>query len=259
MSESHSSISYDTLFDGDLICMQHSKGYRFSIDSVVLAHYLNVQQDARILDLGTGCGVISLILLYRYQTIVREVCGIEIQPGLAELAEQNLQSNRFLKGGRVMCGDIKNIATLVEAESYDKVIFNPPFFLPGAGRKHKIEEANLARHQVLASLQDFLSAATFAVKNRGGVYFIYPAEQICECISSAKSNNLEVKKIQFVYSYPHDSHSARLVLVYCLKNGGTGTEIQPPFYVYSEKNGGYSKEMQNLYKKNTDYDFIRRR
>ncbi len=249
---STANISRDTLFDGELICFQHEKGYRFSIDAVLLAHFLDARQNDRILDLGTGCGIISLILLYRHYNVVGEVCGIDIQSGLADLARTNIQTNGFEERGKVVEGDIKNIQTLIQPESYDKIICNPPFYFPGSGRTNTIEEVNLARHQIMATLHDFLFAAVSAVKNRGAVYFVYPADRLCEFVLSAQSVKLEIKKLQFVYSYPHETDSARLVLIHCLKNGGAGTEILAPFYVYRKKNGEFSLEMQNFYNKNID-------
>lgn len=257
MSETRSNttrpnLSRDSLFNGELTCFQHEKGYRFSIDAVLIAHFLEVRQNDRILDLGTGCGVICLILLYRHQSRVREVYGIEVQHGLAELAEKNLQANGFEERGRIIQGDVKSILDLVQPESFDKIICNPPFYTPGSGRENTIEEANLARHQILADLQDFLMAAASAVKNKGSVYFIYPADRVCEFVLIAQSFKLEVKRLQFVYSYPQKGDAARLVLIHCLKNGGSGVEIMSPFYVYLQKDGAFSSEMQEFYNNNAD-------
>ncbi|GAB6191708.1 tRNA1(Val) (adenine(37)-N6)-methyltransferase [Desulfocastanea catecholica] len=243
-------ISRDNLFDGELICYQHQKGYRFSVDSVLLAHFVEVRQQDRILDLGTGSGIISMILLYRWRDRVHEVCGIEIQQGLADLARKNFQANDLEGLGNIMQGDIKKIGTLTKAEAYDRIVCNPPFYSPISGRTNRNREAQLARHQILATLEDFLSAAVFAVKNGGTVSFIYPAELLCEFVFIAQKCRLEVKKIQLVYSYPHKSAPARLALVQCLKNGGTGSEILPPLYIYCQKNGEFSSEMQQFYRKN---------
>lgn len=252
LNELGSNESRDSLFDGELICFQHQKGYRFSIDAVLVAHFVDVKQGDRILDLGTGSGVISIILMYRWRDWVREVSGIEIQQSLAKLAMKNFQANEFEHLGSIIQGDIKEIETQIKPESYDKIVCNPPFYSPGSGRTNKNPEAQMARHQILATLEDFLRAAAFAVKNGGVVSFVYPAEQICEFISLAGKFRLEIKKIQFVYNYPHKTATSRLVLIQCLKNGGAGTEILPPFYVYSEQNGLYSSEMMDFYKKNKE-------
>jgi tRNA1Val (adenine37-N6)-methyltransferase len=248
----NNNMSCDSLFDGKLICYQYQKGYRFSIDSVLIAHFVEVKQNDRILDLGTGSGIISMILMYRFRDRVREVVGIEVQPTLYELSMKNFQANGLEQIGRIIQGDIKKIAKLIKPESFDKIVCNPPFYEPASGRTSKNPEALIARHQVLATLEDFLKASAFAVKNGGTVFFVYPADQVCDFIFFANKLRLQVKKIQFIYSYPHKTATARLVLIQCLKNGGVGAEILPPFYVYCEKNGLFSPEIQCFYLKNEE-------
>ncbi len=243
-------LSRDSLFDGDLICYQHQKGYRFSIDAVLLAHFVVVKQGDCILDLGAGSGIIGLILLYRWQDRIRRILGIEVQQGLAELAGKNFTANALEKLGTIIHGDIKEIDTLIMAETYDTIVCNPPFYASASGRLNQNQEALVARHQILATLQQFLRASSFAVKNGGEVFFIYPAERIGEFISQAEKYRLEVKKIQFVYSYPHKNDPARLALIRCCKNGGRGTEVLPPLYVYSQKHGDFSPEVGRFYQKN---------
>lgn len=243
-------ISKDSLFGGDLICFQHTAGYRFSIDAVLIAHFAQVRRDNRILDLGTGCGIIMLILLFRWGNLVKEMVGIEIQPGLAELAAKNMAANCLGEKGRILTGDLKNIRDLIPPESFDSVVCNPPFFPCGSGRESDNMEARLARHQCLATLEDFLHSASLAVQNGGSVYCIYPAERLTDVVRLAEKYRLSAKRLQFVYSYPQDGHDARLVLLHCRKNGGTGTKVLPPFYVYCEKDGAFSPEMQRCYDKN---------
>lgn len=243
-------ISRDSLFDGELICFQNQQGYRFSIDAILVANFVDVRQNDRILDLGTGSGIISMILLYRWRNLIQEVSGIEVQQGLAELARKNYRTNNFDQLGRILQGDIKEISRLIKPESYDKIVCNPPFYIPSSGRTNKHPESQMARHQILATLEDFLQASAFAVKNGGLVSFIYPAEQVGDFFFYAKKNHLEVKKIRFIYSYPHKTATARLVLIQCAKNGGAGVEILPPFYIYCQKNGTFSSEMEIFYQTN---------
>ena len=249
-SQGKEDITGDSLFDGDLTCFQHTAGYRFSIDAVLLAHFAEVRRGDRILDMGTGCGIIMLILLYRWGERIKEVVGLEIQEGLADLAARNLKANGLEQRGRVLAGDIKKILDLVPTESFDTVVCNPPFYQCGSGRENDNMEAKLARHQCLATLDEFLRASAATVRNKGSVYCIYPAEQSARFTVLASRYRLEVKKLQFIYGYPEEVSEARLVLIHCLKNGGTGTKILPPFYVYSQKNGAFSSEMQNFYRKN---------
>lgn len=252
-------LSRDSLFDGDLICYQYRKGYRYSVDAVLLAHFVDVQEGDRILELGAGCGIITLLLLYRYHNYICKIRGIEMQHGLAELAAKNLLENNFAQKARIEQGDIRNINTLVAPESFDTVVCNPPFFKPGRGRKNLAEQARIARHQMAGGLEDFLGASRLAVKNRRSAYFVYPAEQICEFVQCAANHRLEVKRLQLIYSYPDTSSRARLALFQCVKNGGPGVEIVSPFYIYIEKDGNYSPAMENLYANKSAHCHISRR
>ena len=242
------SITEDTLFDGTLICCQNREGYRFSVDSVLLAHFVSPDSGDTILDIGTGCGVISLILAYRWRNIIDLVCGLEIQTSLASLTEKNFARNNFGDVCRIVSGDVKTPLVYFQPESFSKVVCNPPFFKPGTGRKSKNSEALIARHQIEASLDDFISASAIVLKNRGYAYFIYPANGLIELLALCEKKHLEPKKIQMVYSYPDPEKNAELVLIKCLKNGGKDVEVMPPFYIYGEKNGDYSAPMLALYK-----------
>jgi len=243
-------VSADSLFGGDLKCFQATKGYRFSVDSVLISHFVSVREKDRILDLGSGCGIIMLILLYRWGKRISDIVGIEFQHNLVSLARKNLQVNGFQTTGKIIGGDIRNLASLVAAKSFDTIVCNPPFYSHGSGRQSSNEEARLARHQILADLDDFLAASALAVKNKGTVYFIYPAGQIATFITLLGNHRLQVKKLQFVYSYPRMNNNARLVLIECRKNGGGGANILAPFYIYSEKKRAFTEEMQNFYNKN---------
>jgi len=240
-------VTHDSLFSGQLTCLQHKEGYRFSIDSVILAHFIRPDKDDAILDLGTGCGIISLVLAYRWKTIIHSITGVEKQDSLASLAKRNITLNGFDDLCRVITGDVKNLCQYIGGESFSKVICNPPFYQSGTGRINRNREVFLARHQISATLDDFISAAASAVKNRGTSYFIYPAQGLGDLILLSRKHRLEPKKIMFVYSYPQTGKNAELVLVKCLKNGGRGAEVTAPFYVYDKKNGAYSSEMASYY------------
>ncbi|MGW8195379.1 MAG: tRNA1(Val) (adenine(37)-N6)-methyltransferase [Desulforhopalus sp.] len=242
--------SRDSLFNGELICYQHRHGYRFSIDAVLLAHFIDIGHGDRVLDLGTGCGVVSLILLYRHYQNLAESYGLEMQHGLWLLAKKNVQVNGFSEKCTMIHGDLRRNHNDIPSESFDRVVFNPPFYRSRSGRTNTVEEIKLARHQVLAGLDDFFAAAAVAVKNRGTVSCIYPAEKIGEIITCAARHRLEAKRIRFIYGYPGAGDPARLTLVHCLKNGGPGAEILPPLFIYTKKNGDFTPDMQSYYRSN---------
>lgn len=245
------SITKDTLFDGDVICDQHTDGYRFSIDPVLLAHFTKPTKEARILDIGTGCGIICLILAYRTKNCIHKIQAIEIQADLASLAKRNISANKLDHSIRVTQGDLKNILSHYPAESFDYIYCNPPFYALGDGRVNTVGEVVNARHQVLAKLDEIVNACSKAVVNKGSVNLVYPAKNITSLTLSLNKHRLELKRIQFVYSYPDSDKGASLVLVEAVKNGGMGCQVLEPFYVYNEKNGSYTSQMEQLYFKNS--------
>ncbi len=220
------------------------------MDSVLLAHFVRLAKNEMVLDLGAGCGVIGLILCYRASARIRSLTAFELQPGLAALARDNVILNKFQEQMRVVEGDLRDCKKLLEPESYSTVVCNPPFYSVGRGRPSASKESELARHQVTCTLPDILAAAAMAVKNRGKVYLIYPAEGLGSLLALLPRQRLTAKRLQLVYSYPDSPAGARLLLLEAVKNGGEGIEILPPFYIYDRKNGAYSEAMQYFYDPN---------
>lgn len=240
-------ISRDSLFDGRLVCLQHRQGYRFSVDAVLAAHFQPPARGASLLDLGCGCGVIGLIAMYRWDQRIVQLTGLEVQPQLAELARCNYRENGFTGKCRVVHGDLRNILALLEPESFSQVICNPPFYKLGSGRQNSDGESLLARHQILANLDETVAAAAAVLRSGGYLVMIYPAEELSELLISLSVHRLEAKRLQCVYSYPDVTAAARMVVVSAVKNGGRGVQVLPPFYIYRQKNGDYSPAMQRLY------------
>jgi tRNA1(Val) A37 N6-methylase TrmN6 len=238
----------DTLFEGRLVCRQHRMGYRFSVDAVLVARFCRPRPTDRVLDLGCGCGVIGLILCYLYEQL--QVSGLELQPALAELASANVQLNGLQQRFQVLQGDLRRIRDFLEPESFDRVVVNPPYQKAGSGRVNPEDERAVARHEICADMESVIAASAFAVKNRGSVVLIYPAQRTGALVSFLEKYRLICKRMQPVYSYPGDD-PARLILVEAVKNGGEGVCLLPPFYVYRYPDGPYSPEMAAMYQTET--------
>lgn len=244
MCSAQPAITEDSLFQGRLVCRQHADGYRFSVDAVLAAHFCRPGSGATVLDLGAGCGVIALILAHRHAHV--RVTGIELQPGLAALAAENIRRNAMQDRVRIVEGDARQIGRVLAPESFDLVVCNPPYRGLGSGRASSAGEAAIARHELRATLADMVRAAAFCVRNRGGVVFVYPAARMATLLYRLQERNLVPKRLQPVYSYPED-RCGRLVLVEAVKNGGEELRLLPPLFVYARKNGPYSREMQEMY------------
>lgn len=239
--------THDTLFAGELLCAQPVEGYRFSIDSVLAAQFVLPKAGQRLLDLGCGSGIIGLILAYRVPDLV--VHGLELQPPLAALAQNNIEANGYGAKMKILQGDVGRIAEVVRAETYDQVVCNPPYGPPNGGRINRHAQAAVARHELSGTLEGFVRAAAYAVRNRGRVVFVYPARRGADLITLLARHRLTPKRLQPIYSSPGPG-SARLLLIEAVKNGGEQFEVLAPFYIYQQQNGAYSEAMQALYQEN---------
>ena len=240
-------ISDDSLYGGRITCFQYEVGYRFSIDAVLLSHFCTVQQKDRLLDLGTGCGIIGLILLYLHGDLIDSITGIEKQSDLANLCRKNISANNNEGHFKLIHGDIAEIEMMISPEQFSQVVLNPPYYFARSGRQNSNHEAALARHQSSNTLSEFISAAAFGVRNRGKVVLVYPASLIAKLFLTLRENRIEPKRLRFVYPYPDDHVESRLVLVEGIKNGGLGAKILPPLYIHRSKGGPYSKEVERMY------------
>jgi tRNA1(Val) A37 N6-methylase TrmN6 len=240
--------SEDTLFDGRLICMQHKLGYRFSIDALLLAHYVKPRPDSQVLDLGGGCGVISLILAYRYPSV--GITVLELQDDLVDLIRRNIERNDAQADGfkeriEVVPGDLRTIDQHVQAGAHDWVVCNPPYRRSRSGRVNPESEQAVARHELQADLQAVVAACAYGVRTRGRVAFVYPAVRGISLFHEMRNQGIEPKRLQVVYSYP--GSEARLLLVEGVKGGGEELTIESPLYVYKEKDGDYTTETAECY------------
>lgn len=233
----------DSVFNGRIKCLQHRRGYRFSVDAVLLGNFVKPRPGERILDLGCGCGIISLILAYRNQAVA--ITGLEIQPDLAELARENVRLNNWQKRITIVEGDLREIEEHIAPGSFDWVISNPPYRRPGSGRVNPEAEQALARHEQVADLAGIVRAAGWGTRKRGRIVFIYPASRGAAVITELRNSGLEPKKMLPIFSYP--GSPASLVIIEALKQGGEELTILPPFYIYRERDGQYSPEMEQYY------------
>ncbi|MCK4840051.1 MAG: methyltransferase [Desulfobulbaceae bacterium] len=233
----------ESLFGGRLNCRQHLHGYRFSQDPVLLAHFFKPSPEEHILDLGTGCGIIALILAYRWAEV--SIAALEVQPALAGLARGNLEQNGFSGRVRVVEGDLKQVGSLLPAASFDRVVCNPPYRQAGAARPNPDPEQAIARHEIMAGLEDVVKAVDWLLVEGGRADFIYPAERAAELQATLKASGCAPVRLQEIYSYPEGS--CRLILLEAVKGGQPGLEILPPFYVQTGPEGGYTREMAGFY------------
>jgi tRNA1Val (adenine37-N6)-methyltransferase len=232
----------DTLFGGRLKILQKKRGYRFSIDALLLAHFTEPGPDDRVVELGTGCGIVPLILILRKKAKI--ITGVEIQPSLADLARRNAVLNRCSSRFRVWEEDLGRLDQRAKRESFDLVLTNPPYRRVGSGRVNPHAEKAVARHEIRATLEEVLRSAHYLLKDKGRLAMIYPAPRVADLMRGLSKYRLEPKRVQFVHSREGDE--ARLVLVEALKEGHAQVKILPPFFLY-DSSGKYRPAARELF------------
>jgi tRNA1Val (adenine37-N6)-methyltransferase len=241
MMETSLELTRDTILGGALTLDQPKGGYRFSLDSILLARFASVRRRDRVLELGAGCGVVAITIATLFHP--REVVAIEIQPALARLVESNAVMNSA-SNVRAICADIRarKIAG-IEPASFDLVVANPPFHAAGRGRISPNAGRRIARSEGEATLDDFIKAARRYVKNGGRVAFVFIANRSAELIAAMRAHRLEPKKIRFVH--PRADLPAVSLLVEARAGGGAEVKIEPPLIIY-DRVGVYSAEARTL-------------
>ncbi len=243
MDQGGIALTKDTLFGGKLVIYQEQRGYRFSLDAVILAHLADATSRDSVVDLGTGCGIIPLILAYRRKA--RHIVGVEIQERLAAIARRNVLENGFDHLVEVYHLDMRLIPHHFPPSSFDVVVTNPPYRRIRSGRINPDTQKAIARHEVLASLGDVCSAASYLLKHGGRLSLIYPARRLDELIIEAARWHLRPKVITCIHS--HRGGRAELVFLLLRKAVGQELTISPPLVVYEEEGRGYTPQIHALY------------
>jgi len=219
----------DELRHWGLWVIQSKDGYRFGIDSLLLASLASPPQRGLVLDMGTGCGVLSLILARRFPNL--RICAIEIQRSLARRASRNVKMNGLSNNIRVVEGSFTDLPQIVEGDSFDYAITNPPYYRTDAGRKNPNAEKAIARHEIHGDLATLLENAFYALKFRGKLGMIFDALRTVDLLSQMREKGIEPKLVRFIHSMV--DQDAKLVFVEGVKGGKKGeTKVAPPLVVY---------------------------
>ncbi|MFO7708095.1 MAG: methyltransferase [Desulfobacterales bacterium] len=233
-------LTADAFLNGRLRVAQSRLGYRFSIDAVLLAHFAHLRGAERVIDLGTGCGIIPLILAFRHAGL--RVWGVELQPELAALAAANVRANRMEERVTILHDDMRRLTPAMTGGVMDVVICNPPFRRAGTGRLNPIAQRAVARHEVEIGLAEILKASRRMLKNRGRLVVIQAAERLGELIGQLRVLGVEPKRLRTVHE--NIAGDAKMVLVEGRPGSGAGMKILPPLCL--NEGGSVSAEVRDM-------------
>jgi len=238
-SVTHDSISLRGA--GVVNIIQPEKGVRFTLDSLLLADFCRIRPRDRILELGAGTGVISLLLAKKFPR-ARFVAD-EFEPRAYDLLCRNVEMSGLIDRIVPVDRDVKYLSRSIAPNAFNAIVANPPYTKSGTGRKSPSPERQTARQDQSASFHAWLNCRNM-LKNKGRFILVFPASRAAEMMSSLRERKLEPKRLRFVH--PSARKPASLVLIESIKSAGVGLEILPPLVVH-ETDGAYTEEMRQIY------------
>lgn len=224
--------------------IQSSGRFCFGMDAVLLSGFAVVKKGENVIDLGTGTGIIPILL--EAKTEGSHFTGLEIQKESADMAERSVALNGIQEKVNIVCGDIKEADRIFGKASFNVVTSNPPYMNDLHGIKNPDEEMAIARHEVKCTLDDVVRQAAALLKPKGRFYMVHRPHRLVEIINTFVKHRIEPKRIRFVH--PYEDKEANMVLVEGLRGGKSMVKVEKPIIVY-DKCGNYTDEILGIYGK----------
>ncbi len=232
----------DIIFRERLRIIQPKDGYRFSIDAVLLAGLTRSRPQDRVVDLGTGCGVIPLLLAVQQR--VAHITGIEIQESLVSMAKRNVRINNLSHLIHIVQADLKKVKGDMVEGPVSLVVSNPPYGNLGCGRLSPHAEKAIARHELLANVRDVVGAAARLLPHKGRLALIYPVKRLPSVLKELSLGGFAPKYLTFIHTTLNSA--AILVHLESIKGGGEELRVSKPFAIH-QSDGNYTDEMSAMY------------
>ena len=225
---------YRIIQDPDRFC--------FGMDAVLLSGFAKAKEGDRVLDLGTGTGIIPILM--EAKTDAKELVGLEIQADSADMARRSVALNRLEEKIQIIDGDIKEAASMFGAASFDVVTCNPPYMIGQHGIQNPDAPKAIARHEIHCTLEDVISQAAKLLKPGGHFYMVHRPFRLAEMISLMTKYRVEPKRMQLVY--PYIDKEPNMVLIEGVRGGKSRMQVEKPLIVYKEP-GVYMPEIYDIY------------
>lgn len=234
----------DLEFKG-LKIIQNEKGFCFGIDSVLLSDFAkNIKKNSLVLDLGTGTGIIPILLCGK--TELKKVIGVEIQEEVSNMARRSSKLNNLEEKFQVLNEDILSLGKLYANQIFDAIVTNPPYKKKDTGIINEDERKIISRHEITASLEDFIKISRDLLKDKGEFYMVHRPERLVDILYLLRKYKIEPKELRFVYS--NAKKPPKLVLIKGIKNAKEFLKVDKNLYIYDDK-GNYTDEILKIYNK----------
>lgn len=232
----------DDLHLEGLQIIQNPDMFCFGMDAVLLSDFVKAETKDVVLDMGSGNGIIPLLLHGKYHCA--SITGLEIQEANVSMANRSIALNKLDNKLHMVLGDIKEAESLLPLSKYDIVTCNPPYMDSGKGLTNDHTAKTIARHEVMCDLEDVIRAASRLVKVKGRFVMVHRPHRLVDIISLCRQYKLEPKRLRMVH--PYKDSSPNMVLVEAVRHGNPQLNVAPPLVVYKDKNV-YSDEIYEIY------------
>lgn len=222
--------------------IQKEQGFCFGMDAVLLSDFASVRDGGRVLDLGTGTGILPILM--EAKTKASYLAGLEIQSEMAKMARRSVQLNHLESKIEIVEGDIKEASAIFSHDSFDVITSNPPYMIGQHGLVNPSDTKAVARHEILCTFSDISDAAKKLLKNRGKLFLVHRSFRLAETLNQLSKDGLEPKRIRFVH--PYQEKESNIFLLEAVKGGKSRMVIEPPLIVYKAPNQ-YTDEMYKIY------------
>ena len=222
--------------------IQDPERFCFGMDAVLLSGFAGAPEGGRVLDLGTGTGIIPILMSAK--TGASELIGLEIQEQSADMATRSVMLNDLQDRVKIVQGDIKEAGQIFDAASFDVVTCNPPYMIGGHGLKNPEGPKAIARHEVLCDLEDVVKAAARLLKSGGKFYMVHRPFRLSEIMVVMHEYKVEPKRMQLVY--PYADKEPTMVLIEGARGGRPRLTVEKPLIIY-ESPGKYTREIYDIY------------
>lgn len=228
--------------------IQNINGFCFGVDSVLLANFAKkIKKNSIVVDIGTGTGIIGLLLCKK--TELKKIYGIEIQEDVAKMAKKSVELNKLQEKMEILNCNINNIFEILQPNTIDCIVTNPPYKKIGTGAKSEDEKQMISRHEVKCTLEDVIEKSSKLLNDKGEFYMVHRAERLVDIMCLMRKYRVEPKNIRFVHSKLGEK--PKLILIKGIKFANEFLKVEEPLVIFNE-DGSYTDEILKIYEKNID-------